>query len=98
IRPEIFALRISGDLAEISLQLLLAGSPGEIGIRLRESELGQRLHDLWSGESLRQKNDAGIDRLHLVNEPLPEFKRLGGGVVDSGHAHTLLRRAESQVL
>src|SRR5229473_1869152 len=43
VGPEIFALRIAGDLAQIGLQLLLARPPREIGVGLGEAELGERL-------------------------------------------------------
>ena len=41
IRPEIFPLWITRDLAQIGLQLVLAGAPGKIGVRLGKAELGE---------------------------------------------------------
>jgi len=72
------------------LQLLFASAPREIGVRLRKSEFGERLHDLRSGKGLRQEKDIRIDRLHFSDQPFPERKRLGVRIVDAEDAHTLL--------
>src|SRR5262249_57052428 len=42
VGPEIFALRIPGDLAQIGLQLVFCGAPGEVGVGLVKAELGKR--------------------------------------------------------
>src|SRR5712692_1754659 len=57
IGPEIFAFGIAGDLAHVGLQFLLARAPSEVGVGLAEAELGERLHDLGSGEGLGQEDD-----------------------------------------
>src|SRR5580658_5264984 len=59
VRAEIFALGIAGDLAEIGLQLLLAGAPREVRIGLAKAELRQRLHQLRPREGFRQEDRVG---------------------------------------
>src|ERR1700730_834938 len=56
IWPEIFPLRITRNLAQISLQLVLAGAPGKIGVRLGKAELRECLHDFRPRKGLRQEN------------------------------------------
>src|SRR5262252_6210180 len=66
IRPEIFAFGITGDLAEVGLQFLLARAPSEVGVGLAEAELGERLHHLGSGEGLGQEDDVRIDDVLIL--------------------------------
>src|SRR4051812_26858116 len=82
IRAEVLPFRVAGDLAQISLQLFLAGAPGEVGVGLREAELGQRFHDLRASKCFRQEDDVSINGLHLPDQPLPERKWLGVRIVD----------------
>src|SRR4029077_4461475 len=82
IRAEVLPFRVAGDLAQISLQLLLAGAPGEIGVGLRKAELGEGFHALRASKCSRQKDAARINRLHLPDQPLPERKWLGVRIVD----------------
>ena len=89
VGTEIFPLRVAGELAQIGLQLALAGAPGEVGVGLGEAELGERLHHLRAGEGLGQEDDLRMQRLHLADQPFPERKRLGVGVVDPEDAHPL---------
>src|SRR4029077_13286287 len=56
IAPEIlahFRLRKFGKVID---QLLFVIAPGEIGITLVKTGLGQYLHHLWSSKRFRQKN------------------------------------------
>src|SRR6516165_2118054 len=89
IGPEIFAFGITGDLTQISLQLLLARAPSEVGVGLAEAELGERLHHLGAGEGLGQKDDIRVDGLNFSDQPLPERKRLGMRIVDAKDTHPL---------
>src|SRR6516225_2049569 len=89
VGTEIFALGITGDLAQVGLQFLLARAPSEVGVGLAEAELGERLHHLRSGEGLGQKHDVRIDGLDFSDQPLPERERLGMRVVDAKDAHSL---------
>jgi hypothetical protein len=97
VRPEIFALGISGDLAQIGLQLVLAGAPGEIGVGLRVPELRQRPHHLRPSEGLGKKDHVRIDRLHLADHPFPERKRFGVRIVDPEDAHALFHPEQHDV-
>ena len=90
VRPKIFALGVTRDLAEIGLQLLLLGAPGEIGIGLGEAELRQGLHDFWPRERFCQEDHGRLGRLNFTDQPLPERKRLGMRVVDPEDTHALL--------
>src|SRR6516225_5506957 len=89
IGPEIFAFGITGDLAQVGLQFLLARAPSEVGVGLAEAKLGERLHDFWSGEGLGQEDDVRIDGLDFSDQPLPERKRLGMRIVDAKDTHPL---------
>src|SRR5215831_9503766 len=89
IGPETFAFGITGDLAQIGLQLLLARAPSEVGVGLAKAELGERLHHLGSGEGLGQEDDVRIDAMDFSDQPLPERKRLGMRIVDAKDAHPL---------
>src|SRR3954451_19048780 len=82
IRAEVLPFRVAGDLAQISLQLFLAGAPGEICVRLRKAELSKRFHDLRASKCFRQEDDVRIDRLHFPDQPLPERKWLGVRIID----------------
>ena len=97
IGPEIFPLRITGDLAQIGLQLLLARAPGEIAVGLGKAELGECLHDFWSGERLGKEYDVRIYRLHFANQPFPERKRLGVRIVDAEDADTLPHPEQQEI-
>src|SRR5215469_7334145 len=76
IGPEIFAFGMTGDLAHIGLEFLLARAPSEVGVGLAEAELGERLHHLGAGEGLGQKDDIRVGGLNFSDQPLPERKRL----------------------
>src|SRR5215510_88649 len=89
IRPEIFAFGITGDLAQVGLQFLLARAPSEVGVGLAEAELGERIHDFGSGEGLGQEDDVRIDGLHFSDQPLPERERLGMRIVDAKNTYPL---------
>src|SRR5829696_2624038 len=97
IRPEIFAFGIPGDLPQIRFQLVLAGAPGEVGIRLREAELGESLHHLRTGKRLGEENHAGIDRLHFTDQPFPELEWLGMRIVDAENPHALLQPEQHDI-
>src|SRR5215813_2381469 len=89
IGPEIFAFGITGDLAQVGLQFLLARAPSEVGVGLAEAELGERLHNFGSGEGLGQKDDIWVDGLNFSDQPLPERKCLGMRIVDAKDTHPL---------
>src|SRR5262245_54653706 len=89
IGPEIFAFGITGDLAQVGLQFLLARAPSEVGVGLAEAELGERLHDLGAGEGLGQKDDIWVDGLNFSDQPRPERKRLGMRIVDAKNTYHL---------
>src|SRR5258708_4326291 len=61
-----------------------------MGVRLAEAVLGQLVHHLRPGECLGQEDDLAVFPLHLADEPLPEWKRLGVRVVDAKDADSLL--------
>ena len=72
-------------------------APGEIGVGLREAELGQRLHDLRPRERLGQEQHVRVALLHFVDQPFPERKRLGVRIVDAEDAHALLHPEQDDV-
>ena len=81
VPPEIVHHFRSGQLGGVLGQLGGAVAPGEIGVRLGEPELGQRLHPLGPGERLGQEDHVGKLPLDVGDDPLPEGERLGVRVV-----------------
>jgi hypothetical protein len=92
-----FPFGIARDLAQIGLQFLLAGTPGEIRVGLIEAELRERLHDLGPGERFRQEQDIRIDCLHFADHPFPEGKGFGVRIVNAEDAHAVLHPKHKHV-
>ena len=69
-------------LAELG-QLPLRGAPGEVGVGLGETQLGQPVEAGGPGERLGEEQHIGIGRLDLADQPRPEVGRLGVRVVDA---------------
>ena len=90
VRAEVLVHVRLRQLGEVLVQLRLRVAPREVGVRLREAELGEVAHHLRPGERLGQEDDVGIARLHVGDHPLPEAERLGVRVVDAEDAHALL--------
>src|SRR5690606_705162 len=94
IRPEIRAKEVGDirlvELATIFDELVLCVSPGEVRVGIVEAKLRQMIHDLWTGECLRQKYRIGIPSAKLAQAPLPEGERLGMGIVDSKDSHPVI--------
>ena len=78
-----------GDLSAEFLQLPFGGAPGEVRIRLRETEFGQAVHSGRPGECLREEQHIGVGGLHLTDQPCPEVRRLGVWVVHPKNLHTV---------
>src|SRR5205814_674353 len=74
---------------EIFGDFLLRIAPGEVGIRLREAELREAMHDARPREGFRQENDFWISPFYFCNGPLPESERLGMRVVDAEDLHAV---------
>ena len=99
VRPEVLAARALRQLGEVLGQLLLGVAPGEVGVRLREAELGQPVHHLRPRERLGQEDHVrDASRLTSRDRPLPERERLGVRVVDAEDAHALRRSRTSKTL
>ena len=78
-------------LGEIVGELLLGVAPGEVGVGLREADLGQAVHHLRPREGFRQEDHVGMARAHIGDHPFPERQRLGVRIVDAEDAHALAR-------
>ena len=90
IRAIVIALGIGRQLVQILLQFAALGAPGEVGVGLREAELGEPLHQLRPGESLGEKDHLGMENLHFMDQPFPEPERLGVGIIDPENADALV--------
>ena len=78
-------------------QLLLGVAPGEVGVGLREADLGEPVHHLRPGERLGEEDHVRMARAHLGDHPFPERQRLGVRIVDAEDAHALARPEEHDV-
>src|SRR5690348_9708872 len=84
-----------GQLAEIFRQLVLARSPGEIGITLGEPRLGQHLHHFRSSEGLREKNCVRKFLTDARDQEFPKGYRFGVWIIDPKDADAALRPEEN---
>ena len=68
--------RTSGlrQLGEVLRQLRLRVAPGEVRVRLREAELGERYITFGRVNASDRKIDVGVRRLHVGDHPLPEAR------------------------
>ena len=71
------------DLFEVELEFGLGGAPGEVGVALGESGLGERIHHVRAGEGLGEEDGVGVLVAQGGEAPLPEGEGLGVGVVDA---------------
>src|ERR1700678_3549443 len=94
VRPEIGAEVLPNgggcELQHVLRKLILGVTPGEVGRGLGKAELGQPLHHAWPGKGLSQKQDSGVLRLQLRDNPLPERESLGMRVVYAEDAYALI--------
>ena len=94
VGPEVGAEEIGdrrlGDLFEVLLQLGAGVAPGEVGVGLGEAGLGERVHDMRTGEGFGQKDHVGMFLVNLGDAPLPEGQRLGVGIVDAEDADAVV--------
>jgi hypothetical protein len=90
IWPVIFPFGIAREFGEIVGKLGFRRAPGEVRVRLAKAQLRERLHDLRPCERLAQENHAGIARLNLGDQPLPEGECFGVRVIDPENAHALV--------
>ena len=65
--------RLPGQLGEVLLELRRDVAPGEVGVRLVEPDLGQRVHHRRLRERLGQEDDLGVVLGDVGDEPLPEL-------------------------
>src|SRR3954462_9170623 len=91
VRPEVpdhvIRGRTLGELLQVILHLVLEIAPGEIGIRLVEPDLGERLHHLRAGEGFREEDHVGVASVHFADHPLPEGNRLRVRIIDAEDVH-----------
>ena len=81
------ALLRVGELVDVLHQLPARGLPGEVGVGLREAELGQLAHHRAARERLREEDHVAVDLVDLLDQPLPEQERLRVRVVDAVDLH-----------
>ena len=81
--PEVLLLAGVGQLGHVLRQLPARVLPGEVGVGLREAELGQVAHHRAARERLGQEHHVAVALVDLGDQPLPERERLGVGVVDA---------------
>ncbi len=91
MRTEEIRHRLFGKLGEVRSQLIFGVAPGEIRVRLRESDLRQPVHHRRPGEGLGEKDHVRVARADVIDQPLPERQRLGVRIVDAEDAHPLRR-------
>ena len=93
VRPEVRAEVVGdiglGELVHVALELPFRRAPGEVGVGLGESQLGQLLHHPGSSEGLGQEDDLGVLRLDEANQPFPEREGFGVRVIHPEHPHPL---------
>src|SRR4051812_25453847 len=91
VRPEVpdhvIRGRTLGELPQVILHLVLEIAPGEIGIRLVEPDLGERLHHLRTGEGFGEEDHVWVASVDLADHPLPEGNRLRVRIVDAEDVH-----------
>src|SRR5438093_23169 len=94
VRPEIGTKKVtnlgSGQLREIVGEFLLGISPREIGVRLREPELRQVIHDVGTREGFRQKNQVRMFLLQIADHPFPKIEWFRMGIIDPENMHALI--------
>ena len=76
-----------GELVDVLHQLAARGLPGEVGVGLREAELGQLAHHRAARERLGEEDHVAVDLVDLLDQPLPEQERLRVRVVDAVDLH-----------
>ncbi|CAB4705147.1 unannotated protein [freshwater metagenome] len=74
----------------IGSEFVFVLSPGEVGIGLTKSNLGQAVHHGGLGKGLGEQHDSGVSRLNLTNNPSPKGQRLGVRIVDPEDLDTAL--------
>src|SRR2546423_7628036 len=89
VRPEEFMDVGFSQLGEIFHQVFLGISPCEICVRLRETELGELIHDVGAREGFGQKDEVRMLLLEIANHPFPEIKWLRVWIVDPENVNAL---------
>ena len=97
VRPEEFLHLGGAELGEIFGQFLLGVAPGEVGVGLREADLGEPVHHLRPRERLGEEDHVRMARAHVGDHPLPERQRLGVRIVDAEDAHAFAGPIEHDV-
>ena len=82
------SVRVSSVRYWVSLPLGVA--PGEVVVGLAEAQFGQAVHRLGAGEGLGEKKDLRIVLFDVADQPFPEMKGLGVGVINPKNANSLL--------
>ena len=83
VGAEVLALGAVGELVDVLGQLPAGVLPGEVRVGLGEADLRQVAHDRAAGEGLGEEDDRAVDRVDLLDQPLPERERLRVRVVDA---------------
>jgi hypothetical protein len=77
------AIGVFGDLPAEFGELPLRGAPREVGVGLREAQLGQPVQPRRPGERLGQEQHVGVGVLDLADQPGPEVRWFGVRIVDA---------------
>ena len=99
VRPHVRAVerrprpRLLDELDELRLGVL----PREVGVRLREADLGERRHRRRARERLGEEDRLGMHGADLGDQPLPERHRLRVRVVDAEDEDAARAPAEDDV-
>jgi hypothetical protein len=94
VRPHVVAAFLCGELGEVLGELVLGVAPGEVAVGLVEADLAEALHHLGLGKGFGEEDHLRVDGADLLDQPLPERKRLGVRVVDAEDAHALVEPEE----
>ena len=87
MRPVIVGHLRRGQLAQIVGDLALGVAPGEVGVGLREADLGEAIHHGRPREGLGQEDHIGMPAADIGDHPFPEGQRLGVRIVDAEDPH-----------
>ncbi len=69
---------------------MLRVAPGEVRVRLGETDLRELFHHAGPRERFGEEDDVGLLVAYLRDEPFPEGERLRVGVVDAEDPHAVV--------
>ena len=78
---------VPAQLRQVFREFPLRDAPGEIRVRLLETDLTEGRHHLRFGEGLGQEDDLRVGLVHPLQQPVPELHGFGVGVVHPEDRH-----------